>query len=79
MRGGIPPKAQRRLAGLAAEGACFTSGLSVDEFALLRLAGVRPLAQVMGSSVYHVGWQGLPWGSWSSLGVSQELSVLSEA
>jgi uncharacterized protein YbjQ (UPF0145 family) len=56
--GGIPVAAQRRLAELRAGGpAFFTSDLTVDEHALLRADGVRPLSQVMGSSVYHVGWQ----------------------
>ena len=41
----------------AAEGrATFTSGLSVDEFAVLRSAGFVPVGQVMGSAVYNVGW-----------------------
>src|SRR5262245_5448621 len=53
----------------------FTSGLSVADLALMREAGATPLAQVMGSSVYHVGWQWPP-GSW---GVSQELEVVSQA
>ena len=56
----------------------FTTDLSVNEYALARSAGVRPLAQVMGSSVYHVGWQRSPAG-WSSQAGSQELTVLSEA
>jgi uncharacterized protein YbjQ (UPF0145 family) len=38
----------------------FTSGLSVNEFALLRGLGPQPLAQVMGASVVRVGWQYLP-------------------
>jgi hypothetical protein len=38
----------------------FTSGLSVNEFALLDRMGPRPLAQVMGASVVRVGWQYLP-------------------
>jgi uncharacterized protein YbjQ (UPF0145 family) len=38
----------------------FTSGLSVNEFALLDRLGPRPLAQVMGASVVRTGWQYLP-------------------
>ena len=38
----------------------FTSGLSVNEFALLRRLGPQPLAQVMGASVIRTGWQYLP-------------------
>ena len=44
-------------------GSPFTSDLSVSEFALMHAIGARPLAQVMGSSIYHVGWQQRP-GSW---------------
>jgi uncharacterized protein YbjQ (UPF0145 family) len=56
--GGIPVAARRRLDALRAGGpGFFTSDLTVDEHALLRGSGVRPLSQVMGSSVYHVGWQ----------------------
>ncbi|MDQ6606258.1 MAG: heavy metal-binding domain-containing protein, partial [Actinomycetota bacterium] len=58
--GGIPRRAQERLKGLAADGSLFTSGLSVNEFALLSRLGPAPLAQVMGASVVRTGWQYLP-------------------
>jgi uncharacterized protein YbjQ (UPF0145 family) len=78
--GGLPLRAQQRLSELTGDG-LFTSDLSVSEFALLHSAGLRPLAQVMGSSVYHVGWQQSPgrWGGWQQGGISQELTVLSDA
>jgi hypothetical protein len=38
----------------------FTSGLSVNEFALLSQLGPEPLSQVMGSSVVQTGYQFLP-------------------
>lgn len=57
--GGIPAAAQARLTALA-EGSLFTSGLSVNEFALLHRLGPQPLAQVMGASVVRTGWQYLP-------------------
>jgi uncharacterized protein YbjQ (UPF0145 family) len=72
--GGLPLRAQQRLADVEA-GDLFTSDLSVNEFALAHSIGLRPLAQVMGSSIYHVGWQGRP-GAW---GMSQELTTLSQA
>jgi uncharacterized protein YbjQ (UPF0145 family) len=90
-RGGLPLNAQQRLAELGAAhqgggGFCFTSDLSVNEFALGVQTGLRPVSQVMGSSVYHVGWQQTPgswgggWGTgWQPGGISQELGVLSEA
>jgi Putative heavy-metal-binding len=58
--GGVPPRAKARLQALAAEGSLFTSGLSVNEFALLHRLGPQPLAQVMGASVVRTGWQYLP-------------------
>jgi uncharacterized protein YbjQ (UPF0145 family) len=79
-RGGLPLRAQQRLAELAAN-QLFTSDLTVNEFALGHSIGLRPLAQVMGSSIYHVGWQQSPgaWGGWQAGGLSQELTTLSEA
>lgn len=58
--GGIPSGAEARLKALGQDGSLFTSGLSVDEFALLRRMGPQPLAQVMGASVVRAGWQYLP-------------------
>ena len=58
--GGIPPGAEARLKEIAGDGALFTSGLSVNEFALLDQLGPQPLAQVMGASVVRTGWQYLP-------------------
>jgi uncharacterized protein YbjQ (UPF0145 family) len=58
--GGIPPLAAQRLKALSTEGQLFTSGLSVNEFALLGRLGPQPLAQVMGASVIRTGWQYLP-------------------
>ena len=58
--GGLPLAAQERLANLSAGGGAFTSDLSTAEFLLLRQAGFRPLAQVMGSCFYRIGWQYMP-------------------
>ncbi len=58
--GGIPFAAEARLKALTAEGTLFTSGLSVNEFALLDRLRPQPLAQVMGASVVRTGWQYLP-------------------
>jgi len=65
--GGIPLAAQERLDALRTrDNTFFTSDLSVNEFLLLRQAGFEPITQVMGSSVYQVGWQQTPWTSgWS--------------
>src|ERR1700733_2950590 len=58
--GGIPSRAEERLRALGLDGSLFTSGLSVNEFALLDRLGPQPLAQVMGASVVRSGWQYLP-------------------
>jgi putative heavy-metal-binding protein len=58
--GGVPLGAEERLRQLGADGALFTSGLSISEFALLRRMGPQPLAQVMGASVVRTGFQYLP-------------------
>jgi uncharacterized protein YbjQ (UPF0145 family) len=77
--GGIPLAAEQRIRGLAGGETAFTSGLSVADFALSRLGGVRPVCQVMGSSVYKVGWQNLPWSSSWGGGLLTELSQLTDA
>src|SRR5664279_3133950 len=51
----------------------FTSDLSVNEFALLNEAGFQPLGMVMGSSIYHIGFQ------FQAFNQSQELQVLTQA
>jgi uncharacterized protein YbjQ (UPF0145 family) len=81
-QGGLPLRAQQRLGEIGkAKSSFFTSDLSVDEFALVHALGLRPISQVMGSSIYHVGWQQRPgsFGGWQPGGVSQELTVVSEA
>ncbi len=72
---GIPQDALRRLAEMrpGSATALFTSDLSVNEFLLVREAGFRPLGLVLGSSIYHVGFQMRRWNK------SQELEVLSQA
>ncbi len=54
-------------------GSIFTSDLSVNEFLLVKEAGFHPLGLVLGTSVYHVGFQR---GRWNA---NQELDVLSQA
>ena len=77
--GGIPLAAEQRLRELGAGETAFTSELSVGAFALTRLEAVRPVCQVMGSSVYKVGWQSYPWTNWSSDSIATELRQLTEA
>jgi uncharacterized protein YbjQ (UPF0145 family) len=72
---GVPADALRRLAEMrpGQQTTLFTSDLSVNEFLLVREAGFRPLGLVLGSSIYHVGFQ---MGRWSR---NQELETLSQA
>lgn len=78
--GGIPLSAERRLDELRGGAASlFTSNLGVGDFALARLYGLEPITQVMGSSVYKVGWQPMGLGSWLSDGSTRELRVMSDA
>ena len=72
---GVPADAMARLTELqpGRPGHIFTSDLTVNEFLLVKQAGFTPLGLVLGSSVYHVGFQ---MGRWSK---NQELTVLSQA
>src|ERR1700712_3542392 len=72
---GVPEDALRRLAEMrpGQRTTLFPSDLSVNEFLLFREAGFRPLGLVLGSSIYHVGFQ---MGRWSQ---NQELDTLSQA
>ncbi|NNN15712.1 MAG: heavy metal-binding domain-containing protein [Acidimicrobiaceae bacterium] len=58
-RGGLPLTASERLG--SERRTTSTSTLSPNEFLVLRTLGVEPLAQVMGSSVYQIGYQPLPY------------------
>jgi uncharacterized protein YbjQ (UPF0145 family) len=76
--GGLPLKATQRLSEEMASGhPLFTSDLSVNELLLTRQLGYQPLSQVMGSSIYHVGWQYTRQYGWGTS--SQELTTLSQA
>ena len=76
---GLPLTAEGRLAQLRQDG-LFTSTLSVNEFALLTEMGPRPLAQVLGTSVYQVGWQYLSaQAQWGGRDFFCGLEVISQA
>jgi uncharacterized protein YbjQ (UPF0145 family) len=79
--GHIPLSAERRLDELRERGGggSFTSDLSINGFALCRQLGLTPLSQVMGSSIYQMGYQEA-WGT-TGYGVSAliELDTLSRA
>ena len=68
--GGLPLNAIDRLREQASRQGTdkhlFTSDLSVNEFLLTLECGYQALGQVMGSSVYNMGWQFMPAGGMGS-------------
>jgi uncharacterized protein YbjQ (UPF0145 family) len=74
MTADLADQALERLRGAAKHGGSFfTSDLSVDEFLLTEQAGFTPLHIVVGSSIYHVGYQFVGFNQ------NQELPVLTHA
>ncbi len=73
---GLPAQAKARINAMKSSPTnkgLFTSDLSVNEFLLVQEAGFDPLGLVIGSSIYHIGWQ-MP-----AFTASQELDVLTQA
>ena len=73
---GLPAHARGRLAAMkpgANQKGLFTSDLSVNEFLLVKEAGFDPLGLVVGSSIYHIGWQK------PAMNQSMELETLTQA
>jgi uncharacterized protein YbjQ (UPF0145 family) len=72
---GIPDSGLERIARMKKEVArgFFTSDLSVNEFLLVKESGFEPLGLVLGSSIYHIGYQQAMWNQ------SQEMGVLTQA
>jgi uncharacterized protein YbjQ (UPF0145 family) len=72
---GIPESGRERIARMKREVArgFFTSDLSINEFLLVKQAGFEPLGLVLGSSIYHIGFQQANWSQ------NQEMGVLTQA
>ncbi len=72
---GIPQSGIERIERMKADIArgFFTSDLSVNEFLLVKQAGFEPLGLVLGSSIYHIGFQQANWSR------NQEMGVLTQA
>ncbi len=68
----LPQHARERLVSMR-QHHFFTSDLSVNEFLLVKEVGFHPLGLVMGSSIFHIGWQAVRQG------VSEELTTLTQA
>jgi uncharacterized protein YbjQ (UPF0145 family) len=72
---GIPGSGRERIERMKREVArgFFTSDLSINEFLLVKHAGFEPLGLVLGSSIYHIGFQQASWNK------NQEMGVLTQA
>src|SRR5438045_7100704 len=68
----LPQHARERLASMR-QHHFFTSDLSVNEFLLVKEVGFQPLGLVMGSSIFHVGFNPI------RPGISEELTTLTQA
>jgi uncharacterized protein YbjQ (UPF0145 family) len=72
----VPEDAHKRLKemrGSSGKRVLFTSDLSVNEFLLVKEVGFEPAGLVVGSSIYHIGFQLAAWTK------NQEMEVLSQA
>ncbi len=72
---GIPASGRQRIARMKEDAArgFFTSDLSVNEFLLVKESGFEPVGLVLGSSIYHIGFQQAMWNQ------NQEMTVLTQA
>ena len=72
---GIPESGVERIERMKQEVArgFFTSDLSINEFLLVKQSGFEPLGLVLGSSIYHIGFQQANWSQ------NQEMAVLTQA
>ncbi len=72
---GIPASGRERIQRMKkdAQRGFFTSDLSVNEFLLVKESGFEPVGLVLGSSIYHIGFQQASWNQ------NQEMGVLTQA
>ncbi len=70
---GLTEHGRERLQRMRSTGRFFTSDLSVNEFLLVKQAGFDPLGLVVGSSIYHIGYQRAGFNQ------NQEMTVLTQA
>ncbi len=72
---GVPEAGRKRVERMKRdlEKGFFTSDLTVDEMLVVRQAGFEPCGLVLGSSIYHIGFQQTNWNK------SQEMVVLTQA
>ncbi len=72
---GIPESGRERIERMKTDvqRGFFTSDLSINEFLLVKQSGFDPLGLVLGSSIYHIGFQQANWSR------NQEMGVLTQA
>jgi uncharacterized protein YbjQ (UPF0145 family) len=72
---GIPQSGRHRIERMKqeVERGFFTSDLSINEFLLVNQSGFEPMGLVLGSSIYHIGFQQANWSQ------NQEMGVLTQA
>jgi uncharacterized protein YbjQ (UPF0145 family) len=72
---GVPESGRARMERMktAVQRGFFTSDLSVNELLLVKQSGFEPLGLVLGSSIYHIGFQQASWSK------NQEMQVLTQA
>jgi uncharacterized protein YbjQ (UPF0145 family) len=72
---GIPESGRHRIERMKQEvqRGFFTSDLSINEFLLVNQSGFEPMGLVLGSSIYHIGFQQANWSQ------NQEMGVLTQA
>ncbi|HEY9789792.1 MAG TPA: heavy metal-binding domain-containing protein [Candidatus Obscuribacterales bacterium] len=73
---GVPTHGHERLREMRGQGGkrkLFTSDLSVNEFLLLKDSGFEAAGMVVGSSIYHIGFQQAKWNK------NEEMVVLTQA
>src|ERR1700749_155884 len=72
---GIPASGRERIARMKqdVQRGFFTSDLSVTAFLLVKESGFEPVGLVLGSSIYHIGFQQAMWNQ------NQEMQVLTQA
>src|SRR5579883_3310231 len=72
----LPTHARERLTAMRGKDEAhrlFTSDLTVNEFLLVKEAGFDPVGMVVGSRIYHIGYQQSNWNQ------NQEMQVLTQA
>ncbi|MGB0094495.1 MAG: heavy metal-binding domain-containing protein [Solirubrobacteraceae bacterium] len=72
---GIPESGRERIERMKKDlkRGFFTSDLSINEFLLVKQSGFEPLGLVLGSSIYHIGFQQANWSR------NQEMGILTQA